>query len=83
MASLTREDRATAQPVPQIAQDREAMGGDIWIGALLAAPAPIMAELVWDRLPQSAAHLLAVAQGLQQVGTRDRIAKGQKIDRKA
>ena len=42
-----------------------------------------MASLVWDRLPWSAAYLLAVAQELQQVETRGRIAKRLKTDRKA
>ena len=61
MITLTRQVRATAQPAPKIAPDREAMGGDRQTGALLATPAPIMAKLVWDKLAQSAAHLSAVA----------------------
>ena len=67
----------------QIVPDREAMGGDRWTGSLLATPAPIMARPLWDRLPQSVAHLPPAAQGLQQVETRHRNAKGLKIDGKA
>ena len=37
-----------------------------------------MAKLVWDRLPQCAAHLLAMAQGPPLVYPRDRTAKGVK-----
>ena len=60
----------------QIAPDREAMGGDGWTGALLATPAPIMAKLLWDRLPWSAAHLLAMAQEPPLVEPRNRTPKG-------
>ena len=42
---------------------KRAMEGDRWTGALLAAQIPIMAKLVWDRLPQSAAPLSDMAQG--------------------
>ena len=55
------QDRATAQPAPQIAPDRETVGGDRWTGALLAVPAPITVKLVWDRLPEPTAHLLAMS----------------------
>ena len=41
-------------------------------------PAPIMVQLVWDRLPQSTVHLLAMAQGPPQVEARDRTPKGLK-----
>ena len=65
MAILTRagQSRAAVQPVPQIAPEQEAMGGDIQTRVLLAALAPIMARPVLDRLPQTAAHLQAVVQG--------------------
>ena len=77
MAALSRagQDRATAQPVPQIDPDREGMGGDRWTGALLAAPAPILAKLVWDRLPQPTVHLSAVAQEPPLVEPGDRAPK--------
>ena len=52
------------------------MGGDRQTGALLATPSPIMAKLVWDRLPQATARLLAVAQGSPLVEHRDRTSKG-------
>ena len=83
MAILTRAGQGNNTASVQIAPDRQAMGGDGQTGALLATPAPIMARLVWDRLPQPAAHLPAVPQGLQSMETRDRAAKGLKIDRKA
>ena len=51
------------------------MGEDGWTGAFLAAPAPIMADLVLDTLPQSAVHLLDVAQGPPVVEARDRTPK--------
>ena len=54
------------------------MVGDGRTEALLAASAPIMAELVWDRQPQPTAHLLAVAQGPALAEARDRIPKGLK-----
>ena len=54
------------------------MGGDRETEALLAAPALIMAELVWDRLPQPTVHLLAVAQQPPLVEPRDRTPKGLK-----
>ena len=51
------------------------MGGDRWTGALLATPAPIMAKLVWDRLPQLAVHLSDVAQGPPLLEARDHTPK--------
>ena len=67
MATLTRagKGRTTAQAVPQIAPDKEAMGEDRQTGVLLAVSAPIMARLVLDRLPWTAAHPLAAGQELQ------------------
>ena len=54
------------------------MGGDGQTGALLATPAPIMAKLFWDRLPQPTVHLLAMAQGPPLIEARDRTLKGLK-----
>ena len=59
------------------------MGRDGWTGALLATPVPIKAGLVYDILPWPTAHLLAMAQGLQPIETRDRTARGLKIEMKA
>ena len=53
-----------------------AMGGDGQTGVFLPAPAPIMVGPVLDRLPQTAAHLQVMGQGLQSVETRGRTAKG-------
>ena len=64
--------------MPQVAPDREAMGGDRWTGALLVTPAPIMAKLVWDRLPQSAVHLSDVVWGPPLLEARDQTPKGLK-----
>ena len=67
---------ATAPPVPKIASGREAVGVDGCTGALLATPVPIMAELVWDRLPQSTVHLSVMAQGPPLLEARDQTHKG-------
>ena len=75
MAVLIGQERATAPPAPQIVPDREAMGEERWTGALLATPAPIMAKLVWDRLPQSAVHLSDVVQGPPLLEARDQTPK--------
>ena len=57
------------------------MGEKGWTGRLLVAPIPIMAELVWDRLPQPAAYLLVMEQG-PQVKARG-MPKGPKMVREA
>ena len=83
MATLTMAWLGNSPASFQIAPDREAVGGDRQTGLLLAAPAPIMARLVLDRLTQATAHLPAVGQETQYIATRDRTTKGLMIGEKA
>ena len=41
------------------------MGEEVWTELLLVASIPIMAKLVWDRLPQPTVYPLVVEQGPQ------------------
>ena len=57
------------------------MGEEGWTGTLLVSPIPIMAKLVWDRLPQPTVYLLVTEKGPQVKGRRKH--KGPKMARKA
>ena len=63
MATLTRAELGSSS-ASALNSPREAVGGDGQTGVLLAAPAPITAGPVLDRLPWTAAHLQAMGQWL-------------------
>ena len=65
MAVLTRAGQGNSPASTHNSPRQRAMGGDQWTETVLAAPAPIMAELVLDRLSWAMVGLLATAQGLQ------------------
>ena len=77
MAALIRAGQGNC-PSSAPNSPREAMGEDRWTGTLLVAPAPTVAKVARDRLPQPTAYLPAAAQG-SQVKPRDRMPKGPKI----
>ena len=63
MATLTRAGQGNSPTSTPNSPRHRSNGWDAYTGALLAAPTSKMAELVWDRLPWSTAHLPAMAQG--------------------
>ena len=76
MATLTRAGQGNIPTSTPNSPRQRGHGRESQTGALLATPAPRMAKLVWDRPPQSAAHLSDVAQGPPLVETRERTPKG-------